>query len=717
MTPNENTPEKDSHPEINRAKRISKVYGYQDADGRLVFEVVRFDPKDFRQRRPLMDGRFAWGLSQGWYAPSGKDYRLLKDSVPDPSKPPSNDAVWLDKIDPLLYNLPLVKTAVDAGGSVYIVEGEKDADSICAQGYIGTTCPMGAGKWQGSHTEVLRGCSNAIIISDKDACGREHATSVAEELLSIGVNVKVIEMPDRSGVAVKDFTDWLEVGGTKEEFDRLVADTPLLIPSGVDDADPSSLLILKHGDPCYFGQNDEVRSVNESLFAELYAMEHIVLYDPDEKAFYRYDDTNGLYSEVTENVIKKEIGERILQISREHNLPSLERQKKNSVLTNIVVQLKGIVERRDAFAKQSHYVHLGNGVLSLKGNDADLLRYSPVFYSRNQSPIIFNADANCDRFLNELLLPAVHSDDALLIQKYAGLCLLGNNLVQRFLILDGEPGRGKSTLALIIQKLIGLSNVTELRTRHLAERFELFRYRKKTMLVGVDVPGNFLSQKGSYVIKSLLGGDYFDAEQKCGTGSFQLQGRYCVIIISNSRLQIKLDGDLGAWKRRLLIVRFEAPPPAKKIPHFADQLIKEEGSGILNWALQGLEMLMEDISRYGDVAMSKQQADIVDALLAESESVRHFLSDSVEASKGSDLSVQEIVERYAAYCLAKGWSSKPITIVYREVDVLMLELFHCSKTHNIKRNDRSVRGYHNVQFKGEEDFDVGYDQAPEYTAS
>ena len=189
---------------------------------------------------------------------------------------------------------------------------------------------------------------------------------------------------------------------------------------------------------------------------------------------------------------------------------------------------------------------------NLKSDDkADFVSFSPEFYSRNQSPILFDENAQCPRFLDELLYPATTSEDAILIQKYTGLCLLGNNLIQRLLILDGEAGRGKSTISLIIQGLVGLNNVTELRTKHLAERFEVYRYLKKTLLIGVDVPGDFLSQKGAYVLKALVGGDWMSAEQKGGTRSFQLQGNYCVVITSNSRLQVRLDGDIGAWEEEV----------------------------------------------------------------------------------------------------------------------------------------------------------------------
>ncbi|MGD0276059.1 MAG: DUF5906 domain-containing protein, partial [Syntrophales bacterium] len=286
-------------------------------------------------------------------------------------------------------------------------------------------------------------------------------------------------------------------------------------------------LVKQYGKPYYFNKYGEVSSINQAFWAALHQAEHIQLFEPDERTFYRYNQENGLYSIVSEDVIKQEIASRILEVSRQQGLPSLERKRTNYNLNHIVSQ--------------------------------DFCSFSPEFYSRNQCPIPYNASATCERFLNELLYLAVTPEDALLLQKFAGLCLLGDNLIQKLLILDGLPGRGKSTLALIIEDLVGRANVTELRTRHLSERFELFRYLKKSLLVGVDVPGQFLSEKGAHVIKGLVGCDWFDAEQKGGTASFPFQGNFCILITSNSRLQVRLDGDDGAWKRRLLIIRFEAP--------------------------------------------------------------------------------------------------------------------------------------------------------------
>lgn len=491
-----------------------------------------------------------------------------------------------------------------------------------------------------------------------------------------------------------------------EELFRILADyIPAQSPHTSEENDPIlSALIDQFGQPYYFNKDEILTGINQNFWAGLHNTEHIQIYEPDERVFYRYDEKTGIYGDITEHLIKNEIAERLLAVSREKNLPSLETKRTATTLNHIVAHLKGICEKRHAFQKKSNYVHLANGVIVFKdNNEADLLPFSPDMFSRNYCPIIFDATSRCDRFLNDLLLPAVTTENALIIQKYIGLCLLGNNLIQRFLILEGLPGRGKSTLALIIQKLIGQINVTELRTRHLGERFELYRYLKKTLLIGVDVPGKFLSEKGAHVIKGLVGGDPLDAEQKGGNGNFPLHGNFCIVITANSRLQVKLDGDIGAWRRRLLICRFEAPPPIKKIPNFAEVLIEQEGSGILNWALEGLALLLKDIEQSGDIQMPASQESVIDALLAESDSLRHFLTNSIERAENQDLSSQEILESYAQYCPAKGWNPLPITIFHRDLEGLMLELFGTAKAHSIKRDNKSAKGFRRVKFKNQED--------------
>jgi phage/plasmid-associated DNA primase len=446
-------------------------------------------------------------------------------------------------------------------------------------------------------------------------------------------------------------------------------------------------------------KGDVVTDINEGYWAGLYDRENIVLHDPDERAFYRYDERTGLFSVETADRIKTDISARMLEASRTDNIPELVTFRRDSKLNAVVAQLRGIAEKPGAFENRPQVVHLANCVLRLTPDGLERHPFSPSFRSRNRSPIIYDLAAKCPRFLNELVIPAVKPDDVVLLQKMVGQALLGRNLVQRLMILDGLGGRGKTQLVGVIQHLIGAANSTELRTRHLGDRFELYRLRSRTLLTGVDVKPDFLSTEGASVLKGLVGGDWFDAEQKGGNGAFRLQGTFNVFVTSNTRLKIALKGDISAWKRRLLIVRYEAPPPARKIPDFADLLIAEEGAGILNWALEGLLKLREDISGpSGDIVLTDRQKGIVDGLLAESDSLRHFIENRVVIDYGSDLAVEEIVEAYAEYCPEVGWNPMHITEVQRDLPSLMLELFRTTKSNDIRRNDKARKGFRNVAF-------------------
>jgi phage/plasmid-associated DNA primase len=448
--------------------------------------------------------------------------------------------------------------------------------------------------------------------------------------------------------------------------------------------------------------DEKFRGLNESFWAGWHAVKHRELHDPVEQVFYRYDEARGIYVELSADAIKQELSRDILDYGRRSNFAQeITRGRSNDFLWAIVGHLRGIVEKRDAFTSERNFIVLGNGVLVFPdgGAEPEYRLFSPDYISRNASPICYQPDATCPRFLNELLLPAVTPEDAILIQKYVGLCLLGRNLIQRLLILDGLAGRGKSALAIAIQLLVGTLNCTQLRTQYLGDKFELFRMLRKTLLVGVDVNPDFLNTKGASVLKGLVGGDIFDAEQKGGTGSFLIEGTFCCIVTSNARLRVALSGDVGAWQRRLLIVRYEAPPPKRKIPDFGKILIREEGPGILNWAIEGLQALRNDIASIGDIALTEKQAGIVDALLCESDSLRHFLVARVvrdDAAPG--LTVQQIINAYAEYCPERGWSALPITVIQRQLEGLMLELFRVSRSNSLTVDDKAARGFRNVRF-------------------
>ena len=470
---------------------------------------------------------------------------------------------------------------------------------------------------------------------------------------------------------------------------------------GAAEREALAALARDYGQPFYTNKDGRVTGINERYWAGLYARENRVLYDPDEKNFYRYEDESGLWLNITPESIRETISARILEVSREAHQITLEIQITLTKLKAIIGALMGIVEKRGVFLTKQRFIHVANGVIRF-ADDGDVLfgGFSPEDYSRNKSPYAFDATADCPRFLNELIYPAVSAEDADLLQRWAGLALFGYNLPQRLLILDGTANGGKGTLVRIIQALVGIMNTYELRTECLMERFETFRFRSKTLLIGPDAPGDFLMQKGASKLKALVGGDPLSGEGKGLNGDFPMFGTFNVIMTCNSRLRVRLEGDTSAWRRRLLIVRYQNPPPENRILDFHVQLLRDEGSGILRWALAGFVKLQAEFAERGDFMLTENQRGRVDSLLAESDSLRIFVNQRLEKHEYGDVTTAEISQAYAEFCADNGWNVLPTAVVERTLPDLILDAFHVPKSHSIERDGkRSNRGWHMVRLR------------------
>ena len=171
---------------------LTNEYDYTDEYGNLLFQKLRFvnedGQKEFRQRKPDGAGGFVYALG-------------------DTPK--------------VLYNLPAVLEAKKKGKTIWVVEGEKDAETLIALGEVATTMPGGAGKWLRIHTEALAGAT-IDIVADNDEVGRKHAVAVKNELKEAGCDVQAWVCPRE-----KDITDFLLTGGD-------TMDLAVLVPEDID---------------------------------------------------------------------------------------------------------------------------------------------------------------------------------------------------------------------------------------------------------------------------------------------------------------------------------------------------------------------------------------------------------------------------------------------------------------------------------------------------
>jgi P4 family phage/plasmid primase-like protien len=451
----------------------------------------------------------------------------------------------------------------------------------------------------------------------------------------------------------------------------------------------------EYGQPHFTTNRNPVGTLNEPFWAALYRSEHDILFEPQEHTFYEFG--GDIYRLLTTHLILHRLSNRLREAARMSSYSFLDQLTGTRHLNGVISHLKGQVQKEEAFNNEHGLIHVANGVLDIRNGGIKLLPFSAQLISRNLIPIEYNSQARCPRFKCELL-GLLDEEDKVLLQKFMGLFLLGRNVVQKMLILHGLGETGKSTFSEVTRKLIGVTNCAELRTNLLHERFEIGSYIGKHLLIGADVAGTFLNSKGAHRLKAIVGRDLLDAERKGANFRFQIPGTFNVLITSNSRLTARIENDRGPWERRLAIIEYEKPRACKIIPEFAEELIRNEGSGILLFATEGLLSLNADIDSYGTIQLSARQKERVESLLNESDGLRLFLTDAIELASGWNLTTSEIVEKYAGYCSVQGWNMT-MRKTEEQLPDLMMELFHITRSHNIPSGTSHVRGYRGVRFK------------------
>jgi RecA-family ATPase len=160
------------------------TYDYKDQGGMLLYQVCRYEPKRFGHRQP--DGHGGW-LYRG-------SHRRV------------------------VYRWPDLIAYPDA--TVFVCEGEKDADNIAALDLCATT--VASGKWTDDCVNALAG-RDCWIMEDCDDAGRTKALDAAQKLHGVAKSIKIVRLPGLGEGG--DVSDWLDAGRTKDELFEVCAST------------------------------------------------------------------------------------------------------------------------------------------------------------------------------------------------------------------------------------------------------------------------------------------------------------------------------------------------------------------------------------------------------------------------------------------------------------------------------------------------------------
>ena len=163
-----------------RGKPVA-VYPYTEADGKVLYEKLRFEPK-----------RFAYRLPDGTY--KGPERRVIYR--------------W-----PELIKFP--------NATVFVCEGEKDSDRVASLDLCATT--VASGKWTDDCVNALTG-RHCWILEDNDDTGRKKALETAQLLHPVASSIKIIRLPGLGEGG--DISDWLDADHTKSELEDVCYSTP-----------------------------------------------------------------------------------------------------------------------------------------------------------------------------------------------------------------------------------------------------------------------------------------------------------------------------------------------------------------------------------------------------------------------------------------------------------------------------------------------------------
>jgi putative DNA primase/helicase len=181
------------------SSEILATYDYVSERGELLYQVVGYPPKTFKQRRPDGHGGWIWSV---------RDVRRV------------------------VYRLQELAEAQ----CVVHVEGEKDADRLVELGWRATTTAGAAETWRDKYADQVKaaGARDVVIIPDNDAPGERYAAMAARSYLQRELRVKVVRLPDL--IDKGDVSDWLDTGHTLAELAAVIDATPWIeTPPGLTD--------------------------------------------------------------------------------------------------------------------------------------------------------------------------------------------------------------------------------------------------------------------------------------------------------------------------------------------------------------------------------------------------------------------------------------------------------------------------------------------------
>ena len=552
-------------------------------------------------------------------------------------------------INPPLYNQEILSNAT-ADSTVYIVEGEKDADTMTDKvGLPAVSAPDGATKgkkgkkWDNRFNSLFTGL-NVAIVPDNDEAGKNFANIVANELLTVVHSVKVLDLctewenPKEKG----DITDIYE--NEQPSRNKTVAQTvkykiealkdcttavtePLKQTEGTETKAPESN--IKYAPKWVYQGEDGKLKIDENdyitTFAEQQAVKCIngALYSVDGKM---NDDKakNIIFTEI-KSYVRTNAGDKAEKL------------------------LKGIKQYcyTEPPKPTLDRIHFQNGTLSRDKDGLFTVWSDKKEFCINRLAVNYNPNAPIPKKFFEYLSAVYYEDDRKTIQQYCGYCLIPTTIIQKALLIIGDGGEGKSVLGAILNALFGEENCYNESISVLQSKFGVANVENKLLFIDDDLSENALTNARTF--KNLVTNKTTIAAEKKFVQNNQFKSYTRFLIFGNFTLQSLYDLSEGFSRRQLVL---QAKPKAENRtdnPFIDREVVEEEGEGVMLWIINGLNELIKN--NYKIFVSDRTQAKS-EELKKQQDSVLCFLEecDGIVVAPSEKIFGCDLYQIYTDFC-------------------------------------------------------------------
>lgn len=407
------------------------------------------------------------------------------------------------------------------------------------------------------------------------------------------------------------------------------------------------------------------------------------------KEYFSYDTSTGIFKETELDEIQLSVARYYEKVTGK----SWTVKQNREVIERLRIKIPD-VEEMETYKDR---ICLANCVLDLK--TGKVFRHSHKYLFLHRSNVKYDVNAECPlfhSFLNQITMNNQDRKNAL--GEFMGLCLSKELGLGMAVILKGAGANGKSVFCNTLCSLLGEGNYTSVILKDLAS-FGSAKIPGKRLVIMSETSRSTSSNVMSNELKQIASGEVMSCNQKHKPIT-DMKPFAKILLLTNHEVGFLEDDSEGAL-RRVYIIPFEYYIPPEQRDFNLEDKLKDEMSGILNYAIEGYQRLVEN----GYIYSSKSESDaIINEVIKLSNPLRSFIRDNIEYSAESKLTYDSISRRFTKWCEAndlKPQDSEGFGFD-KKLDgrVIFKEISNYYNVIRIKSN--GARGLKNIRFKHDE---------------